>query len=408
MTGGVRTWIAVLALAGLAASVSSTYVHFQLVADPGYTSFCDINESVSCTQLYESQYGSVAGVPVALGGVFWFGAVLFLIWADAKGPSRSRENVAAYLLVWSTVGLSVAMYMAYASFFALQTFCILCGVVYVTVIGIFLLTGSGASTPLRQLPGAMLKDIAQLVRRPVGLVMTLSFVAAMMAAVVWFPESQPLLALAEPTGDTVRPQESADQQSEFERYWSEQPRVDPAISGVEAAVVVLKFNDYQCPACADTHRAYDPIFAKYETSFPGAVRLVMRDFPLDSECNEGSPNGLHDSACEAAVAARLAAEVGTTEGRRMGEWLYANQAEMSPDTISAALADIAGLDAGVFEARYDEVIEDVKADIAIGLALPVEATPTFVVNGVLLKGGLPPQFFDQAIALELERATATP
>ena len=68
MTGRVRAWMFLLAAAGLMASVSAGYMHFQLVANPSYTSFCDISESVSCTQLYQSRYGSVLGVPVALGG----------------------------------------------------------------------------------------------------------------------------------------------------------------------------------------------------------------------------------------------------------------------------------------------------------------------------------------------------
>ena len=149
-----------LALVGLAAAASSTYMHFQLMSAPGYTSFCDINETVSCTQLYQSRYGSVAGVPVALGGVFWFGVVLLLAVADARGPTASREHVAAYFVVWSTVGLSVAMYMAYASFYVLQTFCLLCGIVYVTVVGIFLLSGSRGAIPLRTLPATIFHDLA--------------------------------------------------------------------------------------------------------------------------------------------------------------------------------------------------------------------------------------------------------
>ena len=128
MTARARGWIIGCAAAGLLAAASSAYMHLQLVNDPGYTSFCDVSETVSCTQLYQSRYGSVAGVPVALGGVLWFVVVLLLSWADARGPSASRQNIAGYFLVWSTVGLSVAMYMAYASFFVLGTFCMLCGV----------------------------------------------------------------------------------------------------------------------------------------------------------------------------------------------------------------------------------------------------------------------------------------
>ena len=195
MSAPLRRFIALLAVAGLIAAASSSYIHLQLVSDPAYTSFCDVSEAVSCTELYQSWFGSVAGVPVALGGVVWFGVVLLLVLADARGPERSRENVTSYLLVWSTVGLSVVMYMAYASFFVLGTFCILCGVVYVAVTGIFLMAGSEPATPFRQLPSALVSDLRVLVRRPVGFFLTVVFVAASVAAAAWFPEPRPLEVL---------------------------------------------------------------------------------------------------------------------------------------------------------------------------------------------------------------------
>ena len=89
----------------------------------------------------------------------------------------------------------------------------------------------------------------------------------------------------------------------------------------------------------------------------------------------------------------------------MERWLYSNQETMTPDTIGMALDEIAGIDPDRMAARYDDVIQEVRSDIAVGAALPVEATPTYIVNGVLIKDGLSPQFFDQAIAFELERAT---
>ena len=413
MSARNRGWVAALALAGLASATSSSYMHYQLVADPAYTSFCDVNETVSCTELYQSRFGSVLGVPVALGGVFWFGVTLLLTLGHARGPVPSRENIAAYMLVWSTVGLSVAMYMAYASFFVLRTFCILCGVVYVAVIGIFILSGSGDSTPMRRLPIAIARDLSHLVRRPRGLAVTAAFIGVMTAAVLRFPEPQPLAALAqssdEPAPAPASPPPTADQRSEFERYWSDQPRVDLRrdAADADAAVVVYKFNDYQCPACADSHRTYEPIFIKYASSHPGDVRLVTLDFPLDPQCNDHSPNGPHDSACEAAVAARIAREVGDDQARRMERWLYTNQGTMTADTIVAAVEDITGVDRATYRRRYPELINEVRADIELGVTLPVEATPTFIINGVVIKGGLAPQFFDQAIQFELERGDST-
>ena len=408
MSAPLRRFIALLAVAGLIAAASSSYIHLQLVSDPAYTSFCDVSEAVSCTELYQSRFGSVAGVPVALGGVVWFGVVLLLVLADARGPERSRENITSYLLVWSTVGLSVVMYMAYASFFVLGTFCILCGVVYVAVSGIFLMAGSRPATPFGQLPSALVSDLRVLVRRPVGFFLTVVFLAGSVAAGAWFPEPRPLEAIATPTPVSDDTEQADKQRSEFERFWSAQPQADSRLTDVEAPVVVVKFNDYQCPACAQTHLLYGPIFTKYESSHPGSVRLVTRDVPLDPDCNDSSPSGPHAAACDAAVAVRLARRVGDAEARRMEEWLYENQEGLSRDTITVALAEIAGVDPAEFETRRAGVIDEITVDISIGVALPVEATPTFVVNGVVLKGGLAPRFFDQAIALELERARVEP
>jgi len=410
MQGRTQGWIIGLATVGLIAATSSSYMHFQLANDPFYTSFCDVNASVNCTQLYQGPYGSVAGIPVALGGVFWFGVVLLLALADVRGPAASRQNVALYLRVWSVMGLSVAGYMAYISFFILGTFCILCGIVYVAVVGIFFLADSGVTTPLRNLPIAAGRDLGFLIRRPTGLLVTLIFVGSLTVIALSFPESQARISFPEPPESVTEnatpaapPEPTEDQRSEFERFWSGQPRIELEMATEEAPVVVLKFNDFQCPACANTHFAYEPVFQKYASSNPGSVRLIMLDFPLDPACNDQTPNGPHGAACEAAVAARLAREAGEDEAERMKRWLYRNQETMNADTISAALANIARVDTDHLATRFDEIIREVRADIAVGAKLPVQATPTYIINGVLVRGGLSPQLFDQAIALELQR-----
>ena len=405
MNRSLRGWVTLLALIGLVAAVSSTYIHLQLVADPTYSSFCDVNQTVSCTQLYQSRYGSVLGIPVALGGVFWFGVVLLLVFADLRGPVGSRENIASYFLVWTTVGLSVAMYMAYASIFVLGAFCILCGVVYIAVGAIFLMTGSEAATPLRRFPSALAGDLRVLAHRPVGLILTLLFTAASLVSAVSFSEMNWSVPIENLASASESQPSTADEESEFERFWNNQPRLDSLMTDVEAPVVVVKFNDYQCPACAQTHMVYGPIFTKYETSHPGSVRLVTRDFPLDSSCNGESPNGLHEAACDAAIAVRYARGVGDTEARRMEEWLYGNQDEMDRNTIGAALTEITGISAAEIDFRRGDLIDELQLDIAAGASLPVEATPTFISNGVVIKGGLAPQFCDRAIGFELGQAT---
>ena len=415
MSSRSRRWMAVLALAGLAAAVVSTYVHAQLVSDPAHTSFCDINTRISCTDVYQSRYGSVAGIPVALGGVIWFAGVLLLVLASARGPVASRDNVDGYLLVWSTIGLAVAMYMAYASFVVLQMVCLLCLVVYVAVIGVFVLAGSGSSPPVTALPRAGAADLGRLVRRPVGLAMAIAYGVAAVTSSAWFASADQAPAFmagapaVEGGGSESAPAAAGDQQNEFERYWEAQPRVDFTLPASaprpDAAVLVVKFNDYQCPACANTDRVYAPIFAKYASSHPGAITQVTLDFPLDPECNDETPNGGHEAACEAAVAVRLAAAVSPEAREEMAQWLYASQDLLAREAIVEALEDITGVDAAAFDARYAVEIEQVKLDIASGAELPVEATPTYIINGIVLRGGLAPRYFDAALAYELARAS---
>ena len=92
----------------------------------------------------------------------------------------------------------------------------------------------------------------------------------------------------------------------------------------------------------------------------------------------------------------------------MERWLYTNQGTMTADTIVAAVEDITGVDRATYRRRYPELINEVRADIELGVTLPVEATPTFIINGVVIKAGLAPRFFDQAIQFELERGDSTP
>ena len=48
----------VFALIGLAAAGEAAYVHYRMFADPTYAAVCDINETISCTQVYASRFGT--------------------------------------------------------------------------------------------------------------------------------------------------------------------------------------------------------------------------------------------------------------------------------------------------------------------------------------------------------------
>jgi protein-disulfide isomerase len=72
--------------------------------------------------------------------------------------------------------------------------------------------------------------------------------------------------------------------------------------------------------------------------------------------------------------------------------------------VQEGLAQIAGV--ADFEARYDEVLEQVREDVQLGVRLSVQSTPTFFVNGIRIEGGLRPAYLDALIEAELTAADA--
>src|SRR4051794_7582625 len=147
-----RTLLMAFAALGLGAASASSYVHYHLLIDPGYSSFCDVNATVNCAQAYLSPYGSLWGVPVALFGVFFFTLVLLLAGVGGRQTNPSREAIPAYVFALSTVGLAFILYLGWASYVQLKTFCMLCAVTYVSVIAIFIVSGGTTTFPMTTLP----------------------------------------------------------------------------------------------------------------------------------------------------------------------------------------------------------------------------------------------------------------
>jgi protein-disulfide isomerase len=274
---------------------------------------------------------------------------------------------------------------------------------YVAAIGLFLVSGGVSSLPLRSLPSRAVSDIKVLLSSRLAVAVTVLFLAGVASTLAFFPHDTWWLAEASPSEPVVEPGVEADQSesAQFERWYTSQPRKALVVPADGAKVLVVKFNDYQCPPCRQTYLDYRQVFQKYEASQPGAVRLVLRDFPLEKECNAGVSTEFHAASCEAAAAVRLARAHNRAEA--LEEWLFANQPSMTPQSVREGARTVGRVPD--FDARYQETLEAVKADIAYGRQLGVGSTPTFFINGVMIMGGLPPQLFDQAIAFELQRAS---
>ncbi len=158
----------------------------------------------------------------------------------------------------------------------------------------------------------------------------------------------------------------------------------------DAAVKVIAFEDYQCPACGFFNKNLAPIIMRdyIET---GKVQFIYHEFPLD----------IHEHAVASSEAARCAGDQG--KFWQMHDLLFLNQAQWSPlSTVSNVFSGYAGqlgLNRGAFDACMSDGTNR-DAVVAAGVAAAaaaVQATPTFNVNGQLVDSGSLPAAIDAAL-----------
>ena len=175
-------------------------------------------------------------------------------------------------------------------------------------------------------------------------------------------------------------------------------RVDVSIDGApfrgaaNAPVTLVEFSDFHCPFCKQVQPTLTQLLARY----PGKVRLVYRDFPIDS---------LHPQARRAAEAARCAQDQG--KFWEYHDLLFAEAPKATPEDLGR-FAQQVGLDLAKFEPCLSGGIHraGVQRDLDEGSRLGVNGTPAFFINGRSLSGAQPLEAFARAIEEELARPAA--
>ena len=189
-----------------------------------------------------------------------------------------------------------------------------------------------------------------------------------------------------------------DQRADLKKWWDLQPQVALPFTTPSAKVVIVKFSDYQCPACRATYFGYESVVEKYKGR-PQDVQFVVKHFPLDPKCNPGVTVRTHPVTCDAAAAAVMAASKGTFDA--VNDWLFLHQDTLTPESVRDAARRVGHVDD--FDAEYAHAIEQVKTDASAGATLKIGQTPTFFINGRKVVPAVTPAALDTLIQFELTR-----
>ena len=163
--------------------------------------------------------------------------------------------------------------------------------------------------------------------------------------------------------------------------------VSPAKGANKAIVAIVEFSDFECPYCKAVQHTLKQVLESYGDQ----VRLVFKHLPLEG----------HRNSLPAARAAYCAAEQDRF-------WQFHDALFAAPELSPAVFTQIAGeLGLGLPKFQACVTSEQSRAgvvkDIETARLFGVESTPSFIVNGKLIRGALSFADFQKLIEQEIKQ-----
>jgi len=163
----------------------------------------------------------------------------------------------------------------------------------------------------------------------------------------------------------------------------------PTRGAKASKVVVVNFDDFECPFCSRMHQTLFPEILK---EYGDRITFVYKDYPLVE---------IHPWATHAAVDANCLASQNSDAYWDFADYIHANQHEVSNEKTPAARLEALdkltilqaqkhSLDTVKVQACVKAQDESaVKASMKEAEGIGVEATPTLFVNGEKIDGAVP-------------------
>jgi protein-disulfide isomerase len=163
----------------------------------------------------------------------------------------------------------------------------------------------------------------------------------------------------------------------------------PSRGPKDAKVVVVNFDDFECPFCS---RMHSELFPEIFKEYGDRVEFVYKDYPLSE---------IHPWAIHAAVDANCLAALNADAYWDFADYIHANKHDVDSEKTPGArleaidkLAVLQGQKHNVDVAKLQACVkaqnEDaVKASMKEGDDIGVNATPTLFINGQKIDGAVP-------------------
>ncbi|MEK6704946.1 MAG: thioredoxin domain-containing protein [Bdellovibrionota bacterium] len=367
-----KIWLSLLSASALLGVIVSVFLttHYYSVksATNGFKSYCNLGQAMNCDAVAASTYAElIKGVPFSSLTAGWFLA-LFIIAMFAMNKEWRRESVrAAFVLSLIAVIFSAIFFAIMA--FVLKTYCILC-----LVIDVVSLSSLASSLFLKP-------EGLKLNKPDWGKWRTLmaSTASALFVAVIG------LKGLDSATVDSSTVRVIAEQITYSSPVFVNTSSELPSIGHKDAPITIVEFSDFQCPYCKVGAITLHSLMNRY----PGKIRVIFKNFPLDPTCNKTIEHRAHSAACEAARIALCAHRQG--KFKAVYEKFFEKQEALAPGRLMDMVVGPAGLNAAELTACVSSAEIDtlIAKDVNEATGLGVKSTPSFFINGRKIEGAYP-------------------
>ncbi len=154
----------------------------------------------------------------------------------------------------------------------------------------------------------------------------------------------------------------------------------------EGDVTIVEFVDYRCGYCRKANADVEELVKS-----DGNIRFVLKEFPILGEAS--------------LISSRFAISVLQLHGpeayKAAHDQLITLRGDPDQETLTRLAGDL-GLDATAITARMgtDAVTDVIKANHALADIMEISGTPTFVVNGTMVRGYVPLEGMRQIVGDE--------
>lgn len=363
-------------LVGIADALYLLSSHYKNYTDLTYQSFCAISKAINCDTVSQSSWSIFLGIPLSLWGVLGYFFLFFLLLSPLFQESQKSSGWAVLLTISCLFSIH-SIILAFISSYIIKSYCIMCILSYCANFFLFYISYRSFMKfyDLRFFD-SLIRDIVFIKNSVFMKSVILFFIAVIIMIYSLMPQ---YWNMASPS-ISVSIKQGVEKDSR-----------DPWIGAEKPVITIYEYTDYLCFQCRKMHKYLRGLVG----ANPEKIRLVHINYPMDNSFNPIIvPESFHEGSGQLALLSEYASE--REDFWKINDALFEAarlRGEIQIDKISRmtgmSLNDVS------LALHHPFFRKSLDFDILRGMKNRVLVTPSYIINGSVYQGIIPPDVFKQ-------------